>query len=127
VQGDIGKAAAVLGLERAALAAAEAPVERAVSGYLGRMPFLWLPIEDEPGPLSLRGFIERNVIALASHFHEPVTDPPSPSWLGLASSREKVGRSGLWNQRHVDESYAPGFLDVLEGAIESNADHSAVG
>jgi hypothetical protein len=126
VQGDIGKAAAVLGVERAAVAAAEAPVEAAVSGYLGQMSFLWLSIEDEPGPESLRGFIERNVIALASHFQEPVFDPPSASWLGLASSRERVRRSGLWNQRHVDENYVPGFLDVLEAAIDRNADHRAM-
>ena len=125
VRGDIGKAAAVLGVERAALAAAEAAVEAAVSAYLGQMPFLWLSIEDEPGPESLRGIIERNVIALASQFHEPVFDPPSLSWLGLASSREKVRRSGLWNQRHVDENYMPGFPDVLEAAVERNADHSA--
>jgi len=86
------------------------------------MPFLWLPIEDEPGPKSLRGFVERNVIALVSGLHEPVVDPPSPSWLGLDSSRPMVQQSGLWNQRHVDANYAPGFLDVLEMAVDRNAD-----
>jgi hypothetical protein len=40
---------------------------------------------------------------------------PSPH-----SGRDKVRRSGLWNQRHVDENYIPGFLDVLEAAIERN-------
>jgi hypothetical protein len=68
-----------------------------VSAYLGRLPFLWLSIEDEPGPRSLRGLIERNVIALASGIHEPAIDPPSPSWLGLYSGRDKVRRSGLLN------------------------------
>jgi hypothetical protein len=57
---------------------------------------------------------------------EPVIDPPSPSWLGLCSGRDKVRRSGLWNQRHVDENYVPNFLDVLEAAIERNPDHSAI-
>lgn len=123
VKGDIRKAVDALCVDRAALAAAEAPVEAAVSAYLGRLPFLWLSVEDEPGPESLRGLIERNVIALASGLHEPVIDPPSPSWLGLDSGRDKVRRSGLWNQRHVDEDYEPGFLDVLEAAIEGNADH----
>jgi hypothetical protein len=126
VKGDIKKAAEVLHVDSATLAAAEAPVEAAVSAYLGRLPFLWLSIEDEPGPESLRGLIERNVIALASGLREPVIDPPSPSWLGLYSGRDKVRRSGLWNQRHVDENYAPNFLDVLEAAIERNADHSAI-
>lgn len=104
---------------------AEKSVEAAVSAYLGRLPFLWLPVEDEPGPKSVRGFIERNVIALVSGSHEPVIDPPSPSWLGLYSGRDKVRRSGLWNQRHVDENYAPGFLDVLEAIIERDAGHKA--
>jgi hypothetical protein len=90
------------------------------------LPFPWVPIEDEPGPESLRGFIERNVIALASGLHEPVIDPPSPSWLGHHSGREKVRRSGLWSQRHVDENYAPGFLDVLEAAIERNANQKTI-
>lgn len=126
VKGDIGKAAEMLSVQRAALAAAEAPVEAAVSNYVGRLPFLWLPIDDEPGPESLRGFIERNAIALASGLHEPVIDPPSPSWLGFRSGRDKVRRSGLWNQRHVDENYVPGFLDVLETAIERGTDHRAI-
>jgi hypothetical protein len=95
VKGDIGKAAEELCVERAALAGAEAPVETAVSAYLRRLPLLWVPIEDEPGPESLRGFIERNVIALASGLHEPIIDPPSPSWLGHHSGRDKVRRSGL--------------------------------
>ena len=121
MKGDIKKAAEVLRVEKAALAAAEAPVEAAISVYLGRLPFLWLSIDDEPGPGSLRGPIERNVIALTSGLQEPVIDQPSPSWLGLYSGRDKVRRSGLWNQRHVDEKYVPNFLDVLEAAIERNA------
>jgi len=116
VKGDISKAAEELRVERAALAAAEAPVEAAISVYLGRLPFLWLSIEDEPGPGSLRGLIERNLIALASGLHEPVVDPPLPSWLGLYSGRDKVRRS--WP---VDENYVPSFLDMLEAAIERNA------
>lgn len=122
LKGDIGKAAEMLSTQRAELAVAEAPIETAVSEYLGRLPFLWLPIDDEPGPESLRGYIERNVIALTSSLHEPMVDPPSPSWLGLHSGRDKVRRSGLWNQRHVDENYEPLFLDVLEAAIERGTD-----
>ena len=121
VKGDINKASEMLRVGKAALAAAEAPVEAAVSAYLGRLPSLWLLIDDEPGPGSLRGPIERNAIALTSGLQEPVIDQPSPSWLGLYSGRDKVRRSGLWNQRHVDEKYVPNFLDVLEAAIERNA------
>lgn len=88
------------GTDRAALATAEAPIEVAVSEYLAQMPFLLLSINDEAGPHSLRGFVERNVIALASHYQPPCIDPPSSVRLGRASNREKVRRSGLWNQRH---------------------------
>jgi hypothetical protein len=98
----------------------DAPLlEAAVSAYLGRLPFLWLSIDDEPGPGSSRGLIEQNVIALASGLQEPVINPSSPSWLGLYSGRDKVRRSGLWNQRHVDENHVPNSLDVQEAAIET--------
>jgi hypothetical protein len=78
------------------------------------MRFLWLSIEDEPGPSSLRGYIEKNAIALLSNFNKPPLDPPSPTWLGHYSDRERVRKSGLWNQNHVDEAYDPTFLDSLE-------------
>ena len=29
------------------------------------------------------------------------------------SNRERIRRSGLWNSNHVDETYAPDFLDTL--------------
>lgn len=119
---DIGKAAERLSAERAALAIAEGPLEAAVSSYLGRLLVLWLPIEDEPGPDSLRGFIERNTIALASSFLGPIIDPPSPSWLGRFSGREKVRRSGLWNQNHVTDECDASFLDALEAMVDGAAD-----
>ncbi|RVH60065.1 hypothetical protein CN213_06050 [Sinorhizobium meliloti] len=117
VKGDIGKAAAILEKTRSELSESESPVELAVSAYLRAMPFLWLPVDDEPGPESLRGVIERNTIALVSNFDRSPLDPPSGGWLGHLSGREKVRRSGLWNQRHVDEDYDPAFLDALETLI----------
>lgn len=118
VKGDISKAAAALAVDRQDLASSEGPVEAAVSAWLARLPFLWLPIDDEPGPDSLRGYIERNTIALAScHSGEPI-DPPSSAWLGHFSGRTRVRQSGLWNQRHVEDAYEPAFLDVLQSLIE---------
>ena len=117
VKGDAGKAAEALGKTRSDLAALELPVELKVSLYLKAMPFLWLPIEDESGPDSRRGFIERNSIALLSNLDRTPVDPPTGGWLGHRSGREKVRRSGLWNQRHVDESHNPSFLSVLEELI----------
>ncbi len=118
VKGDAGKASLALNINRDALAAAEARVELAVTNYLGTMPFLWLDIDDEPGPDSLRGVIERNAIALLSNFERPVVDPPSPGWLGHFSDRPLVRGSGLWNQRHVEEKHDTMFLDDLEKMIE---------
>lgn len=92
---------------------AEAPIEREVGAYIGHMPFLWLPIEDAPGPDSQRGVVERNAVALLGNHVHGVLDPASPTWLGHSSDRRKVRTSGLWNQNHVDETYDPGFLDLL--------------
>jgi len=81
------------------------------------MPALWLAVTDDPGPESLRGYIERNAIALLSNYNKPPIDTPSPHWLGRHCNREKVRHSGLWNQNHVDEDYDPAFLDELEGLV----------
>jgi hypothetical protein len=91
----------------------EHALECEVSRTIGEMPFLWLAVEDEPGQDSLRGYIERNAIALLSNYQRPPLDPPSPEWLGQHCDREKVRDSGLWNSRHVDESYDPAFLTKL--------------
>lgn len=92
---------------------AERPIEKEVSRYIGAMPFLFVPILDAPGPDSKRGYIERNVIALLSGYDAANIDPPSSEWLGFSSGRERVRRSGLWNNNHVDEDYSPEFLDVF--------------
>jgi hypothetical protein len=83
------------------------------------MPFLWIAINDEPGSQSLRGYVERNAIALLSNFERAAVDPPSKTWLGHQCDRERVHSSGLWNWRHVDEHHDPTFLDALESFIEA--------
>jgi hypothetical protein len=97
----------------------ELALEREVSAFIGKMPFLWLAIDDDAGPGSLRGYIERNAIALLSNQGKPPVDPPSKDWLGHKSDRERVRTSGLWNQNHVDERYEPAFLDTLERLVEA--------
>jgi hypothetical protein len=92
----------------------EIELERRVSAVIRPMPFVWLRVDDEPGPASMRGKIERNAIALLSNFDKLPLDPPSPTWLGLHCNRNRVRASGLWNQNHIDESYDPAFLDDLE-------------
>ena len=95
----------------------EIRLEQAVSKVIGAMPFLWLTVNDEPGPDSLRGYIERNAIALLSNYTDNPLDLPSEAWLGHSCNRERVRHSGLWNQRHVEESYDPTFLNTLERLI----------
>lgn len=96
---------------------AERLVEKLVSAHIGGMPFLWVAVEDEPGPTSLRGHIERNSIALLSNFNGPLIDPPSRNWLGHHCARDRVRKSGLWNQNHVEEDYDPKFLDIFASLV----------
>jgi hypothetical protein len=86
------------------------------------MAVLSLPLVDAPGRSSLRGYIEKNAIALLSNFERPAIDRPSANWLGHSSPRAKVRLSGLWNSDHVDEEYSPGFLSVLEQIVEGCSD-----
>lgn len=95
----------------------EVGIEKMVSQHIGNMPFLWLKVEDEAGPDSLRGVVERNSISLLSNYGNPALDVASDLWLGNFSNRTRVNLSGLWNQIHVDENYDPQFLDILETLI----------
>ena len=117
VKRDAVKASEALGMSREALAIAEAPVERAVTHYIGAMPFLWLEIDDDPGCRSLRGEIERSAIALLSDYGRTQLDPPSPEWLGHFSNRSLVRESGIWNQHHVEATHDPAFLSLFEQMI----------
>lgn len=89
-----------------------------VSDYLGDMTLLFLEVPDEPGPDSARGVIERNSIALLSGYREPTPDRASISWLGNHSGRERVRRSGLWNNNHVDEIYDAEFLNLFDDLLK---------
>jgi len=104
--------------------ASELALEQIVSSIIGAMSFLWVPVEDEPGPGDRRGNVGRNAIALLSNHRKSPLDPPSKTWLGHHSDRERVRTSGLWNQNHVEEIHDPGFLGVL-GALVSQARHAA--
>ena len=115
---DPGAAARRLGMDRASVRSGEADLEGPVSAYIGRMPFLWLAVDDAPGPDSRRGLIERNAIALLSHARTPAADAPSGRWLGAFSDRERVRASGLWNNNHVEENYDASFLDTMEQLMD---------
>jgi hypothetical protein len=98
----------------------ELALEREVSRVIGNMSFVWLAIEDDAGPESNRGYIERNSIALLSNYDRPSLDLPSQSWLGHYSDRKRVKGSGLWNQNHVEEECDPAFLDRLEQLVSNS-------
>ena len=117
VAADMGSAARRLGIDRAVLKESERPLEIQVGNHIRSMPFLCLDIDDEPGPESLRGYIERNSIALLSNLNRDEIDTPSQKWLGQYCDREKVRESGLWNNNHVDDCYDPGFLDTFKALV----------
>jgi hypothetical protein len=95
----------------------ELELERRVSDLIRSLPFLWVNVEDEPGPDSDRAYIERNAIALLSNYEQDSVDPRE-DWLGQYSRSEKIRESGLWNVNHVEEEYDPAFLDLLHEQIE---------
>ncbi len=70
------------GIAKHATKKTEQPLEKEVSQVIGNMSFLWLAIKDDSGPDSLRGYIERNSIALLSNQNKQSLDPPSQNWLG---------------------------------------------
>jgi hypothetical protein len=117
IGGHRAAAAAALGIAEDVLQGTEAALEIQVSRYIGEMPFLVLSVDDIPGPESNRGVIERGAIALLSNYRRPALDPPSASWLGRHSGRDRVRESGLWNNNHVDEDCDERFFDVLEEAV----------
>lgn len=110
---DWGKGASTTSI----IISSELLLEREVSQVIGDMTVIYLPLNDSAGPLSLRGYIERNSIALLSNYEKPALDLPSDNWLGLSCDRERVKRSGLWNNNHTDEEYDPDFLDVFERIV----------
>jgi hypothetical protein len=92
----------------------EFELERAVSEYIGAMPFLWVDVPNQADDrMSDRGYVERNAIALLSNVGQEPIDRPSENWLGRWSNREAVRASGLWNVNHVNEHADPAFLTRL--------------
>lgn len=102
----------------------EYPIEKKVSQYIRKMPFLWLDVDDSPGPGSQRAYIERDSIALLSNYGKlgsgEAIDPPSPEWLGFYCANVAIRRSGLWNVDHVaDQQVDPDFLNKLEQKVKN--------
>ena len=99
----------------------ELELERRVSDYIRVLPFLWVKVDDEPSPDSVRAYIERNTIALVSNYAKEPIDGRDDGWLGNASASKAIRQSGLWNVDHVAEEYDPAFLDRLETAVKETS------
>lgn len=97
---------------------AELEMERRVSEYIRTLPFLWVNVEDEPGPESDRAYLERNTIALISNFQKEPVDARDGDWLGRYCPSHEIRESGLWNVNHVSDGYDPAFLDRLEETVK---------
>ena len=93
----------------------EADIERAVSRYIGAMPFLWLSVPCRTD----RGYLESNSIALLSCLTAG-PDLPSASWLGQYAERTEIRESGLWNVHHVTSHYEPAFLQRLAQLVKQH-------
>lgn len=117
VAGQLRLAAEKLQRDADTLRAIERPVEASVSAAIARMSIVAMGCDDEPGPHSLRGYVERNSIALLSLSHCSGAVRASQEWLGRHSNRQRVRDSGLWNQRHVGESPDSDFLDRFENIV----------
>lgn len=97
----------------------EYPLERRVSASLREQPFLWVNLDDEPGPGSDRAVLERAVIGLVSNAEKRPIDPRPADWLGCHSPSAAIRESGLWNVDGVDADDDPAALDLLETAVEA--------
>ena len=118
VKGSVGQAATHLDMTVEQIKTNEAPIELQATDYLGQTTFVVLEINDLPGRDSLRGHVEKNSIALLSNWEKAAIDPASEGWMGRNSNRDRVIKSGLWNQNHVDESYDPNFLYTMQCLID---------
>lgn len=100
---------------------AELDHEQRVSQHIRDLPFLWIKIDDEPGPESDRACVERNAIALVSNYESDSIDPRDDDWLGRESPRREIRESGLWNINHIEEEYDRTFLTRLTAAVEETS------
>jgi len=118
IGGSRAKAARAFSLTPEKVGELERHLEFATSKYICSMPFLYVAVNDAPGPECDRGLLERNAITLLSNHGRKPLDPPSREWLGSYCDRDLVRGSGLWNNNHVNEEHDPRFLSVLEHYVE---------
>ncbi|WP_375431119.1 DUF6884 domain-containing protein [uncultured Friedmanniella sp.] len=103
----------------------ESLLESEVSKFMRETLVSWVSVSDTPSASSDRAYLEQNSISLLSTVG-PTFDPPSPGWLGTASSREAIRLSGLWNVEHAGDIAVDGsFLSVFEKYVDITLDGKA--
>lgn len=90
----------------------ERELERLVSRYLSELYVALVDVTGSSDKANDRSYIEQNLIALFSNACCPL-DPPDSTWLGNHSDKREIRKSGLWNVNHVDQRFAPEFLDIF--------------
>ena len=109
-----------MGDNRSEIKNMELKLEKLVSSYIRKMPFIWLCVPDEPSSSGMRAYIERNAIALLSNAKKvDVIDKASKSWLGNNSEWPLVQASGLWNRDYVEKNYDPQFLCDMNELLQN--------
>jgi hypothetical protein len=95
-------------------------IEHTVTEKILAMPFVWLDFDDAASRNSRRAYIEQNSIALLSNYQHPdgMLDAPSTDWLGRHSPRQRIQRSGLWNNHYVRGRCDPDFPDCFQRIVE---------
>ncbi len=103
----------------------ERELEERVSAYLARLLVTVLPVLDEPGPTSMRGYVERNAIGVLTRHYTPGAAPTpgssSAAWLGRHARPHAVRASGLWNVNHVGERPEAAFTERLERLVRGSS------
>lgn len=95
----------------------ERRLERAVSQYIGAMPFRHVEVADRFD----RATIESGAIGLLSNCRRTAIDAASPAWLGHHADHADVRQSHLWNVRDVKNSWSDGWLSLFAACVRGDA------
>lgn len=96
----------------------EHSLEQRVSDYIRSLPFVVIDIPGEPGPDCDRVRIEKNLIALVSHARRTRPRLMRDGWIGHASPKPEIHKTGLWNIHHVSAMFTNSIVGELEPYIK---------
>jgi hypothetical protein len=107
---------------------AEKDLELRVSECIRNFEFTVLEIPGDAHKENDRAFVERNAIALLSHYGKELGDgASSPEWLGRHSGDASVIQSGLWNRQGVFGVVDADFPERFQHLAEVMPDYTQPG